>query len=108
MSRTIDKHELTLAGDRPVLGPVLTGLAGLLGGFLLGRLGVWVALAIVGPFEPGDPMDLFGNAIRLLVPLLVVGAGAVAGFLVGTVVLPMLVMLGLAWDQAGRPSVTYS
>lgn len=102
MGRFIDQHDLTLAGDRPVLGPVLTGLAGLLGGYLIGRLGGQVALVMMGPFEPGDPMDLFGNAIRILFPMLVFAAGAVGGFLVGTVIVPMLLMLGLAWNQAGR------
>lgn len=102
MGRLTNKSEWRIAGDRPVLGPVLTGIVGLLGGVLVGRLGVWVAVAIVGPFEFGDPMDLFGNAIRLLGPLLVVSAGAVAGFLLGTVALPALVMFGLGWDRAAR------
>lgn len=47
-------------------------------------------------------MDLFGNAIRLLAPMLVYSAGAVTGFLAGTVILPTLLMLSLAWNQAGR------
>lgn len=103
--RFIDRHDLTLAGDRPVVGPVLTGLAGLVGGYVIGHLGGRVALAIMGPFELGDPMDLFGNAIRSLIPMMVFAAGAVVGFLVGTVVVPMLLMLGLAWNEAGRTVV---
>lgn len=102
MGRFIDTPDLRRAGDRPVLGPVLIGLAGLAGGYLIGRLGGRVALAIMGPFELGDPMDLFGNAIRSLVPMMVFAAGAVVGFLVGTVIVPMLLMLGLAWNRTRR------
>lgn len=102
MGRFINKHELRRAGDRPVLGPVLIGLAGLVGGYLIGRLGGRVALGIMGPFEWGDPMDLFGNAVRILFPMMVFAAAAVGGFLVGTVIVPMLLMLGLAWNQAGK------
>lgn len=102
MSRFVEEHGLRHAGVRPVLGPALTGLAGLVGGFLVGRLGVWAALVITGPFEVEDPWNLFGNAIRMLFPMLVAAAGATAGFLAGSVILPMALMLVLTWEAVGK------
>lgn len=102
MDSAKDEHGMRLAGSRPLLGPAITGLAGLIGGCVTGALGGWAAVSIVGPFELGDPFDLFGNALRSLIPIMVFAAGAVGGFLIGTVIVPMVVMLGLSWERVGR------
>lgn len=102
MNSAKDRHGMKPAGSRPLLGPAITGLAGLIGGLVTGTLGGWAAVSIVGPFELGHPDDLFGNALRALVPIMVFAAGAVGGFLIGTVIFPMVVMLGLSWERVGR------
>jgi hypothetical protein len=102
MGSSIDVHSLRRAGIRLVLGPVLTGSAGLIGGVLAGWLGGWAALAMFGPFEVEDPWNLFGNAIGLLLPMMLMAAGIVVGFLAGTVILPSVLMFGLTWEKAGR------
>jgi hypothetical protein len=55
-----------------------------------------------GPFEVEDPWNLFGNAIGLLLPMMLMAAGIVVGFLAGTVILPSVLMFGLTWEKAGR------
>jgi hypothetical protein len=77
----------------------------LVGGVLAGWLGGLAALNIAGPFEVEDPWNLFGNAVRLLLPLLIMGLGIVVGFVAGTVILPSVLMLGLAWEKAGMTVV---
>src|SRR5665811_505384 len=95
-------HGLTRVGERPVLGPVVAGLAGLVGGVFTGWLGGRAALEIFGPFDFENPWDLFGNAIGMLLPMMVMSVGIVTGFLAGTVMLPSLLMLGLGWESAGK------
>lgn len=95
-------HGLRRAGVRPVLGPVVTGLAGLVGGVLAGWLGGRAALGIFGPFDFEDPWNLFANAIALILPMLVLAAGIVTGFVTGTVILPGLLMFLLGWERAGK------
>lgn len=79
---------LRRAGERPVLGPVALGSAGLIGGVLTGWLGGRAALVLFGPFEFEDPWNLFGNIIGLLLPMMLLAAGMIVGFVAGTVILP--------------------
>lgn len=59
-------------------------------------------MEIFGPFDFENPWDLFGNAIGMLLPMMVMSVGIVTGFLAGTVMLPSLLMLGLGWESAGK------
>lgn len=72
------------------------------GGVPTGWLGGRAALGIFGPFELVDPWNVFGNAIAMLLPIMVLAAGMATGFVAGTVILPGLLMFGLGWGEAGK------
>ncbi len=55
-----------------------------------------------GPFEFEDPWNLFGNAIGMILPMMVLAAGMILGFAAGAVILPGLLMFGLRWERAGK------
>ena len=86
----------------PAVTAVACGVAGLVGGFGGGWAGMQLAIALIEPVGAIDPTNLFGNAIPMIGPLLVLGVGALVGFVVGAAVAPLLLIGGLGWGRGGR------
>ena len=86
----------------PGAAAVACGVAGLVGGFGGAWAGMRLAIAFIEPVGTIDPNNLFGNAILMIGPLLILGGGAMVGFVAGAAVTPLLLIGGLGWGRAAR------